>query len=209
VVPITHTDLHSDGFGFPWGQTRTWTNGPGYATGSDNGSGWVDTYIPHLIQADGTTDNTLILITNGDTAYYYDLVGGVYQPRIDDGSKLTYNSGNDIYTLIDTSGGQTVLNGFNASRPTAQKGEFAGFTGADGISMAVTSYTSVGHIGEVQRSTTSDGNTTTESYLYGYLSAGNPNAGLLGSVTERRQVNGGAWSTVRQVQYAYYDGTQT
>jgi hypothetical protein len=24
-----------------------------------------------------------------------------------------------------------------------------------------------------------------------------------------RQVNGGAWSTVRQVQYSYYDGTQT
>jgi hypothetical protein len=32
---------------------------------------------------------------------------------------------------------------------------------------------------------------------------------LLQSVTLRRQVNGGAWSAVRQVQYAYHDGTQT
>jgi hypothetical protein len=34
------------------------------------------------------------------------------------------------------------------------------------------------------------------------------NAGLLSGVTLRAQTNGGAWSTVRQVQYAYYDGTQ-
>jgi hypothetical protein len=76
VATIAATDLHADGFGFPWGQTRTWTNGPGYATGSDNGSGWVDTYTPHLIQADGATNNTLIYIANGDTAYYFDLVNG-------------------------------------------------------------------------------------------------------------------------------------
>jgi hypothetical protein len=68
MVAFAEIDLHSSGFGFDWGQTRTWTNGPGYATGSDNGSGWVDTYTPHLIQADGQTSNTLLLLTNGDTA---------------------------------------------------------------------------------------------------------------------------------------------
>jgi RHS repeat-associated protein len=208
VVTLAATDLLANGFGFPWGQTRAWTNGPGYATGSDNGSGWVDTYIPHLIQADGSTSNTLILITNGNTAYYYDLVNGVYQPRIDDGSKLTYNNTNDTYTLIDTSGDTSVLNGFNSSRPAAQRGEFASFSDPFGDTMAVTSYTSDGHVGEMQRSATSNGQTTTESFLYSYLPTGNPNAGLLGGVTERRQVNGGAWTTVRQVQYGYYDGTQ-
>jgi RHS repeat-associated protein len=35
--------LHSNGFGFPWEQTRAWTNGPDYATNSDNGSGWGGT----------------------------------------------------------------------------------------------------------------------------------------------------------------------
>src|SRR5205807_2461712 len=34
------------------------------------------------------------------------------------------------------------------------------------------------------------------------------NAGLVASVTLRRQVNGGAWTTVRQAVYTYYDGTQ-
>jgi hypothetical protein len=42
VVTIAESDLHSDGFGFPLGQTRSWTNGPGYASGSVNGNGWVD-----------------------------------------------------------------------------------------------------------------------------------------------------------------------
>src|SRR5579884_1667491 len=72
VATIATTDLHSSGFGFDWGQTRTWSNGAGYATGSDNGSGWVDTYTPHLIQADGSTSNTLIFLANGNTAFYYD-----------------------------------------------------------------------------------------------------------------------------------------
>ncbi len=208
VVTIAQTDLHSDGFGFPWGQTRSWTNGPGYATGSDNGSGWVDTYTPHLLQADGSTNNTIIFIANGNTAFYYDLVNGIYQPRINDGSQLTYNSSNDTFTLIDTLGDQIVFDGFGSSWLTAQHGQFATFTDPYGTQMAVTSYTSDGHIAEMQRSEANNGNTTVESWLYSYLPTGNANAGLLSGVTLRTQVNGGAWNIVRQVQYTYYDGTQ-
>jgi hypothetical protein len=163
VLTIAETDLHADGYGFPWAQTRAWSNGPGYATGSDNGSGWVDTYTPHLIQADGSTSNTLILINNAETAYYFDLVNGVYQPRINDGSKLTYNSTNDTFTLIDTSGDQIVFSGFGTSRPTAQRGQFYSYTDPYGTTLSVTSYTGDGHIAEEQRSVTSNGTTTVES----------------------------------------------
>ncbi|HWG44328.1 MAG TPA: hypothetical protein VN688_16235 [Gemmataceae bacterium] len=207
MVAFAETGTPADNF--PWGQTRSWSNGPGYASGSDNGNGRVDTYTPHLIQADGSTSNTLVLITNGNTAYYYGLVGGNYQPRFDDGSKLTYDSGNDTYTLTDTQGDTTVLNGFGSTRPTAQRGEFASYSDPSGETMAVTSYTTDGHVAEMQRSVTSNGTTTTESYLYSYLPSGDANAGLLGSVTLRTQINGGVWSTVQQVQYSYYDGTQT
>jgi RHS repeat-associated protein len=206
VATIAATDLQSDGFGFTWGQTRSWSNGAGYATGSVNGFGWVDTYIPHLLQADGSTNNTLIFIANGGTAYYYDLTNGVYQSHLDDGTKLTYNSGNDTFTLIDTQGDQIVLNGF--TNPLAAKhGEFASYADPYGTQM-VASYTTDGHIAEMQRSATIGSNTTTESYLYSYLPTG-PNAGLLSNVTLRTKVNTGAWSTVRQVNYAYYDGTQS
>jgi hypothetical protein len=192
---------------FPGGQTRSWTNGQGYTTGSDNGNGWVDTYTPHLIEDNGST-NTLIFIANGNTAYYYDLVNGVYQPRINDGSQLSYNSGNDTYTLTDTQGDQIVLDGFGSSWSSAQRGQFARYTSSDGVKM-IASDNSNGQIAEMRRSATVNGNTTTESWLYSYLPSTDPNAGLLSNVTLRTQVNGGAWTTVRQVQYSYYDGTQT
>jgi hypothetical protein len=235
VVTIAQTDLHSDGFGFPWGQTRSWSNGPGhpeytiyqedngtdssstgfwftepnYSANSDNGNGWVDTYTPHLIEEDGSTANTLIYIANGNISYYYDLVNGAYQERLGDGSQLNHNSGNDTYTLLDTQGDQIVLDGFGSSWQSAQRGQFAKFISPGGETISVTSYTSDGHIAEMQRSATSGGNTTIESWLYSYLPSGNANAGLLSGVTERTQVNGGAWNIVRQVQYSYYDGTQT
>ena len=59
----------------------------------------------------------------------------------------------------------------------------------------------------MQRSNTTGSTTTTESYLYTYVSSG-VNTGLIANVTLRRQINGGSWSTVRQVVYTYYDGSQ-
>ncbi len=210
TVNIAETDLHSDAFGFAWGQTRSWSNGPGYATGSDNGNGWVDTYTPHLIQAGGwAPNNTLAVIANGTTAYYFDLQDdGSYQGRFSDPAKLTVNSSNDTYTLTDGQGDQIVFDGFGSSWLPAQKGQMQSYTDANGITLAVTSYTADGHIAEMQRSGTSNGNTVTESWLYSYLPSTDANAGLLQSVTLRQQTNGGAWTTVQQVQYTYYDGSQ-
>jgi hypothetical protein len=48
TLQFSTTDLSSNGSGDPWSQTRSWTNGPGYALGSDNGNGWVDSDVPML-----------------------------------------------------------------------------------------------------------------------------------------------------------------
>jgi hypothetical protein len=77
----------------PWGQGRSWSNNPGYAAGGANGNGWVDTRTPHLIRADGTDDNTIIAVGDGNTAFYFDLVNGAYQPRGYDQSRLVHNVG--------------------------------------------------------------------------------------------------------------------
>jgi hypothetical protein len=55
VAQIAGTDLASWGFGTRWAQTRSWTNGPGYAADGVNGVGWVDTQMPYLLQIDGTS----------------------------------------------------------------------------------------------------------------------------------------------------------
>ena len=52
------------------------------------------------------------------------------------------------------------------------------------------------------------GGTVTQSYVYSYLSSG-PNAGLLSSVVLRHKVGLGSWTTVQQVVYTYYDGSET
>ena len=207
VVQIGAADLSSDGFGVPWGQSRSWTNGPGYAAGGDNGNGWVDAQTPRLLQADGSTNTTIVAVSNGTTARYFDLVSGAYKPRFFDKSALVHNAASDEFVLTDESGDQLHFADFNSAVPPAEQGVLKSFVDPYGNVTAVTSWTPSGQPAEVQRSTVSGGNTITESYLYAYLPAGT-NGGLLQSVTLRRQTNGGAWSTVRQVQYTYYDGVQ-
>jgi YD repeat-containing protein len=206
VARVSSTDLGSDGYGMTWGQSRSWSNGSGYANGSANGSGWVDAQLPSLQQAGST--NSLVVVSNSTTARYYDKLNGTYQPRFYDQSQLSYDSTHSQYVLTDSTGAQLRFYDFSATWPAAQQGQFASYSDAGGNQISVTAHTSSGQVQEVQRSTTVSGTTTTESYLYSYLSSG-VNAGLLQSVVLRRQVNGGSWSTVRQVQYAYYDGTQS
>ena len=86
--------------------------------------------------------------------------------------ELTYNGGNDTYTLVDGSGDQIVFSRLRRRPPVAQRGEFASFTAANGVTMAVTSYTADGQIAEVQRSAVSNGATITESFLYAYVRRG-------------------------------------
>jgi len=116
-------------------------------------------------------------------------------------SRSTPTSGD--FLLTDTGGNQTRFRGFDPGLPPNERGQFESLTDPAGHTLAVTSHTPDGKIAEVRRS---DG-TTTESYLYTYVSGG-PNDGLLQDATLRRQVGGNPWSIVRQTVYTYYDGSQ-
>ena len=103
IVTVTATDLSSGSLGLPWGQSRSWTNGAGYSFGSTNGNGWVISQAPHLLQADGTSNDTIILVTSGTTALFYDLDQSIYHGRFYDTSQLSYDdggAGGDTFTLI-------------------------------------------------------------------------------------------------------------
>ncbi len=73
--------------------------------------------------------------------------------------------------------------------------------------ISVTWHTSSGQVGEVQRSSTSNGVTTAESFLYTDVATGT-NAGLVQNVTLRCQGGSGGWSTIRQAVFTYYDVNQ-
>jgi RHS repeat-associated protein len=205
TVQLDTTDLSSAGFGVPWGQDRSWTNGPGYAASSTGGSGTVVTQLPYLRQ---DSNNSVAVISNGTTARTFDLSGGTYHARFFLQETLADNTGAGEFLLTDTAGNQLCFYDFSTSVPAAERGLFKSLTDPHGNVTSVVSRNSSGQPTEVQRSNTTGGVTVVESYLYSYLSTG-PNTGLLANVTLRRQVNGGAWSTVRQATYTYYDGTQS
>ena len=158
------------------GQTRSWTNGPGYAADGVNGVGWVDTQLPSLQEIDGTT--TLALISNGVAAEYFDLVDGSYQARYFEQDTLVWNSSSNQYAVTDEAGDQISFYDFSGTWTAAQRGQLASFTDPDGNTAAAT-YNTAGQLTEVQRSSGS----LVESWQYTYLGSGDPNAGLLSNVT--------------------------
>jgi YD repeat-containing protein len=207
VITLSTNDLGSSGFGTPWGQSRSWSNGPGYAATVWNGNGWVLTQAPYLQQVVGD-DNHIVLVTDDSTARYFDLYGSTYQERFFGLDLLSHDTANHQYVLTDTTGNQLTFADFNSSVTANERGQLKTFKDPDGNTTSVTSWTGDGKPAEVQRSSTSGGVTTVESYLSSYIASGT-NQGLIASVVLRRQVNGGSWSTVREVDYSYYDGTQS
>jgi YD repeat-containing protein len=202
VVQITAPDLSSAGFGLPWGQTRSWSNG-GYGSGS-NGSGWIGTQTPALLEVDGSTTSTVAVITNGTTARYFDQNGNGYQERYFGQDTLIYDAADDQFLMTDTQGDQFRFGGFFSGLPVAQQGQLISYTDPSGNVTQVVSRTSSGQVQEVQRSSSDGGHTVTESYYYDYQPSSDLNAGLLHDVVLRRQIDDGSWSIVRQVVYSYY-----
>ncbi|MBA4192465.1 MAG: hypothetical protein C0467_31235, partial [Planctomycetaceae bacterium] len=199
AVRLVGYDLGSAGGGLPWGQTRSWSNAAGYSTGQTNGTGWTVSQAPRLLQVNGT--NTLAVVGDAQTAWFFDLTGGVYVERYTGGEKLTYDSGTDTYTLTTGTGDAITFGGFSRTL-TQRRGQFESMTTSAGQSATVTSWTGGGEIAEVQTASGSN----VESYQYAYATG--VNTGLLASVTHRRSTNSGSsWSGVDSVEYAYYDGT--
>jgi RHS repeat-associated protein len=203
-IPATNTNLSSGGFD-PWGQNASWSNGPGYAVHGSNGSGMVDTTLPYLLPTNGP--GTIAEVANATTAEYFDQVGGVYEPRFFDQSKFVYDSANNQYVLTDKMGDQLRFWSFDPVIPLARQGRFVSFADPAGNVTTATYDAMTSQVTQVQRSTTSAGNTVTESWVYTYDTNG-VNAGLLQNVTLERQTNGGPIDVVRQVDYTYYDGNE-
>src|SRR5262249_49211007 len=179
------------------------------ARGAGGGNGWggVGADMLYLLQ---DSAGVVSVVTGGDASLVFDPVaGGGYQARFFRQEALSYSSGTAEFTLTDTTGKVLKFCDFSTGLPAAQRGAFKSFAHPKGNTPSVTSRGSDGQPTEVQRSATVGGTTTTESFQYSYLAAPDPNAGKLSGAVLRRQVNGGAWTTIRQVAYTYYNGTES
>jgi RHS repeat-associated protein len=123
------TDLSSDGFGFSWGQTRSWT---GLNNGSPNGNGWTIAELPYLVVGGGTNgthngvgtpdgsdgvlsgtanDDRISIVSGGTSTLTFSVpVAGPsetyqsYTPRGSQQSSMTWNSTTRIITVTDETG---------------------------------------------------------------------------------------------------------
>ena len=215
VVQLAWTDLRSDGFGAVCDQRRSWSNGDynplDFTFGrprSDNGSGMVVEQLPYLT-GHGSHNFDLYVITSATSARIYDWdtsdpqLGPRLVPRFFTKDQLAFTDGE--YVLTDTAGDQThFYDTSNSTGLSPRWGKFKSMTDPAGNVTTVTRWTADGKAAEVQRSTPV-GQTphVVESFVYSYV-ASDVNQGLINNVTLRRQVDGGDWTVVRQVDYTYY-----
>ncbi|MEI7687131.1 MAG: hypothetical protein WCL32_19100 [Planctomycetota bacterium] len=202
VVSLGATDLAGSDGGLPWGLSRSWTNGPGYVRDDSIGVGWIQSQRPYL-QLNGSS---IIAVTGGTEATYFDLVSGAYQARFFNQSTLALDSANHEFVLRDPAGDVFHFNDFSSSAPSGERGRLKRIVDSGGNVISITS--SAGQVSEVTRSSVVDGATVVESYVSAYLASG-PNTGKLDEVTQRRKVGAGSWTTIRKVDYAYYDGSES
>jgi hypothetical protein len=193
AVEVPGADLPSVGFGPGWGFDRVWSNNSAYAAGNFNGSGWVDTQLPHLVDLYGDS-STIIVLTHGTDARYFDKIRAIYTERLFLPEKLRTGTGELV--LTDSSGDQLHFFDFSAS-PAAQRGQLKSFVDPYG-NVSNVNYDATGKVTTIQQAFQS----VSQTYTFTYVSSGT-NAGLLQNVT----VNHGSDPAFRQVVYSYYDGT--
>jgi hypothetical protein len=203
--PLDRTDLTGDGFGTPWGVTWSWSNESGYANGLA-GSGSAITPLPRVVEANGT--DSLAVVGSATDAEFFDAVSGSYAGRYGDTSTFTHDTTHGEYILADATGTVITFYDFSSGTPSGRAGAMVSVADPGGNLTQVTSWDSSGRATEIQRTGGSGSAMVTESYVYDFIASGT-NAGLIDSVTQRRKVGSGSWSTVRSVAYSFYDGTQT
>jgi hypothetical protein len=197
-VELEVTDIATSGFGLPWGQRRTFSNQLSHHADVGQGFGWLMSAWPYLVQKTG---GAIVFVEDNNNAVWFDSSMGSYTARHGAKHTLTANTGAQEFTLTKPTGEVFKLRDFAVS---SAKGMFKSATSPGGQTISVVSYDTNDHITEVQRSYTSGGSTTVESFKYDYLTSGD-NSSRLEFATLRRQVDGGAWANYRRAKYAYYD----
>jgi hypothetical protein len=186
TVNLTFQDLSSNGFGVPWGQTRTWTNNATYAASTLNGWGMFDVQQPFLARYGASQ---IVLFLNGhDARYFQDNGDGTYSEHFSGKEGLKFDGAHFI--LSDHKGTRLF---FSAPVDTNHNGLLLSINDPYG---GATTFTYSGTPSQLQSVTRTDAASgITETYGYGYVS------GFLASVTLSRSNTPG---TIREVDYTYY-----
>lgn len=191
-IIYSSVDVVSNGFGQPWGHTRSFASRLTESTDIGQGFNWVVAEWPQLRPLIDSSGNLTGAVLMGDPAgqLFFDLVGGQFVGRFNITETLTLNSAQTIFTLTDLNGNVTRFQGF----AMIASGMMIDRTDAASVVTSVVSLAPNGaNPGEVQRSyADASGNITVESLQYSYETGFLDGVDRLSTVLLRRQVNGGA-----------------
>jgi RHS repeat-associated protein len=199
------SDLKVEGYGLPWGHTRSFRSQ--LYTGSDSGIhsetigqgyNWQVKEWPFLVQGpygmEGTEITQVVIQGESNSSFWFDKVDGEWVPRFNVKSTLEHDTDNNVYRLTDLNGNVTEFDDYT--------GMFYRRITPAGNTISVTEMSSNGsNFTAVERQYTENGTTTTEKFQYEYIDEGDL---LLSSVTLLRKVGAGSWQNISRAIYTYY-----
>jgi YD repeat-containing protein len=195
-VRFITTDLTSEGFGVPWGHTRSYSNKLTAQDAGVNGNSWFVAQLPQLAQPDSST---ICLIGIIQEALWFDLVSSSWMARYFVKDTLVHDSTHHQFIYTDVGTGRVIkFFDFTNNHAVIKRGEFKSFTDPFGNETVAT----YGGDDRIASFVMQSGGTSA-GYHYTYLTSG-ANAGRLEYVTLK--VNG---SDVRRAKYDYYLNTDT
>ncbi len=190
--------VRSTAFGNGWGMNWQWSNFRLSCTELPGPTGSATTvpHLPFLRQRAGSPSYVVAVSSSLNQRWFQEpSLTALFFVK----DTLTHDAINHYYTLIDPAGNRFVFHDFDGSWHANRQGQLLGFTAVSGVTLNVVDWTSDWRIEEVQRSAGG----LTESIQYTYVTTV-PNTGLLASALLRRQVTGGGWVKVEQVDFDYY-----
>jgi hypothetical protein len=193
-LALSDVDLAGDGFGVPWGHTRSFASRLSISESLGNGYNWQVEEWPYLVRH---YDGTVTVMGRANTAFWFDASGEGFVGRFGTKQSLIHDDAAEVYRFVNLDGSYIEFDDFT--------GMFQRHVDAAGNKVEVTAmHANAYNFTEVQRTYTSGGTTTTEQYFYEYTTSGGND--VLQRVTLRRKVDAGSWSNVSRATYTYYDG---
>ncbi|MBI3861131.1 MAG: hypothetical protein HY290_04465, partial [Planctomycetia bacterium] len=194
------SDFQSNGFGIPWGHTRSFSSRLTTPVNLGNGWNWQIREWTYLILDNlrrGTTSiTTAVLMGEAGQTVWFDKTASIFVPRYGELDSLVLDLNSQAFYHTTTDGITTVYSALTGALLSKQ--DQAGNT-LTVVSRAANTF----NITEVQRSYTTGGTTTTESFQYTYDDPASAKAQLT-TVLLRRKVGSGDWSSVQRANYTYY-----
>jgi RHS repeat-associated protein len=196
-IALSATDIASDGFGVPWGHTRSFANRLEISESLGHGYNWQVEQWPYLIQ---DYYGNIVVLGGANTSFWFTKSGDQFIGEFDIRQTLEHDAAAQIYRFHNRDGSYIEFDDFSRM--------FQRYVDPAGNEVRVTSLHDNGfNFTQVERTYTSGGTTTIERYDYQYTkSAGND---VLQDVRLSRRVGGGVWTNVSRATYTYFGAGET